>query len=229
MGECFLTSVSTCCCFCFPSGVEDSAIGSLCIPNIPQRFHSCPNGWRSIYLFKHPSIYLPTYPSIYPFVYPSIHPSVCLPSYPFIDLPIHPSIYIYIYHTGWYCTPDTHVSDDVVLLRHVASVHMFAKKNGALSSILLFNPALTWIMARLLLFRSWWFLAYLHSIYSLLLRRVSPHLCRQHVSFLCLGNRIVFFVWKLGQHCVYPNFWETDLSEIHWFIMNPYDTCHWAG
>ena len=123
----------------FVSGVEDSAIGSLCIPNLPQRFHSFPNGWRSIYLSKHPSIYLPTYPSIYPFVYPSIHhhhpsihPSIHLSTFLSIYRSIYPSIHpsIYLYHTGWCCTPDTHVSDDVVLLRHVTSVHMFAKKWG---------------------------------------------------------------------------------------------------
>ena len=151
MGECSLTSVSTCCCFCFPSGVEDSAIGSLCIPNIPQRCHSFPNGWRSIYLSKHPSIYLPTYPSIYPFVYPSIHhhhhpsihPSICLPSYPFIDLSIHPSIHPSIYITLVDAVPLTHML--VMMLCCCVMLHPYTclQKNGALSSILLFNPALT--------------------------------------------------------------------------------------
>ena len=58
---------------------------------------------------------------------------------------------------------------------------------GALSSSLLFHLVLAWIMACLLLFRSWWFLAHLYSIYSLphcFCVEMRPHLCRQHVTNL---------------------------------------------
>ena len=164
-------------------------------PNVAIHFQM--GGDPSIYLNIRLSIYLPIHLSIHLSIHPSVHPSihlfVYLPIHLSIYLSIHPSIYITLIDTD--TVPLTHML--VMMLCCCVMLHPYTclQKNGALSSILLFNSALTWIMARLLLFRSWWFLAYLHSIYSLLLRRVSPHLCRQHVSFLCLGSGIVFFVW----------------------------------
>ena len=148
MGECSLTSVSTCCCFCFPSGVEDSAIGSLCIyptfPNVAIHFQM--GGDPSIYLNIRLSIYLPIHLSIHLSIHPSIiiiHPSIHLSTFLSIYRSIYPSIHPSIYITLVDAVPLTHML--VMMLCCCVMLHPYTclQKNGALSSIRLFNPALT--------------------------------------------------------------------------------------